>query len=85
MEEIGIELDCEDVALVEAELFELLCSPDRLSEVESNLTNKGFIVESAELQYRPLHPVRIDGDDASKVEKLYELLQVSTIMFGFEA
>ncbi|KHJ95643.1 DNA-binding regulatory protein, YebC/PmpR family [Oesophagostomum dentatum] len=75
MEEIGIELDCEDVALVEAELFELLCSPDRLSEVESNLTNKGFTVESAELQYRPLHPVRIDGDDASKVEKLYELLQ----------
>lgn len=35
-----------------------------------------FVVEAAELQFRPLHPVRIDGDDASKVEKLYELLQV---------
>ncbi|RCN31577.1 hypothetical protein ANCCAN_22638 [Ancylostoma caninum] len=77
MEEIGIELDCEDVVLVEDgdRMFELLCQPGKLSEVESSLTNKGFAVEAAELQFRPLHPVRIEGDDASKVEKLYELLQ----------
>ncbi|EYC02327.1 hypothetical protein Y032_0100g3235 [Ancylostoma ceylanicum] len=77
MEEIGIELDCEDVVLVEdgGRMFELLCQPGKLSEVESSLTSKGFAVEAAELQFRPLHPVRIEGDDASKVEKLYELLQ----------
>ncbi|KAL6727380.1 hypothetical protein Aduo_009260 [Ancylostoma duodenale] len=77
MEEIGIELDCEDVVLVEDgdRMFELLCQPGKLTEVESSLTSKGFAVEAAELQFRPLHPVRIEGDDASKVEKLYELLQ----------
>ncbi|CAJ0598813.1 unnamed protein product [Cylicocyclus nassatus] len=77
MEEIGIELDCEDVALVEGEekSFELLCQPERLSEVERTLVSKGYAVESAELQFRPMHPIRIEGDDAHKVEKLYELLQ----------
>lgn len=43
MEEIGIELDCEDVVLVEEgdPMFELLCQPGKLSEVENSLTNKG--------------------------------------------
>ncbi|KAK6742524.1 hypothetical protein RB195_010035 [Necator americanus] len=77
MEEIGIELDCEDVTLVEDKnpLFELLCEPGKLSDVESTLSSKGFIVESAEIQFRPRHPIHIAAEDASKVGKLYELLQ----------
>ncbi|VDO22966.1 unnamed protein product [Haemonchus placei] len=77
MEEIGIELDCEDVSLVEDEhrLYELVCEPGRLTKVETALTEKGFVVESAELQYRPLHPIHIESEDAAKVGKLYEFLQ----------
>ncbi|VDM75847.1 unnamed protein product [Strongylus vulgaris] len=43
MEEVGIELDCEDVVLIESgdRTFELLCQPDRLSDVEHKLTSKG--------------------------------------------
>lgn len=37
-------------------------------------------VESAEIQFRPLHPVRIEAEDAEKVEKLYDFLQVSRLI-----
>ncbi|KAK6043875.1 DNA-binding regulatory protein, YebC/PmpR family [Cooperia oncophora] len=77
MEEIGIELDCEDVSLVEDEgrVFELVCDPGKLAKVEKALTSKGLIVESAELQFRPLHPIKVESEDAAKIEKLYEYLQ----------
>ncbi|PIO55543.1 hypothetical protein TELCIR_23069 [Teladorsagia circumcincta] len=77
MEEIGIELDCEDVSLVEDEdrVYELVCEPRSLAKVEKALTSKGFTVESAELQFRPLHPVQVESEDAAKIEKLYDLLQ----------
>ncbi|KAK6018786.1 DNA-binding regulatory protein, YebC/PmpR family [Ostertagia ostertagi] len=77
MEEIGIELDCEDVSLVEDEdrVYELVCEPRKLTKVEKALTDKGLIVESAELQFRPLHPVHVESEDATKIEKLYDFLQ----------
>ncbi|ETN76330.1 hypothetical protein NECAME_03493 [Necator americanus] len=85
MEEIGIELDCEDVTLVvdKNPLFELLCEPGKLSDVESTLSSKGFVVESAEIQFRPRHPIHIAAEDASKVGKLYELLQEAEIFHEF--
>ncbi|WKX99577.1 hypothetical protein Q1695_014450 [Nippostrongylus brasiliensis] len=76
-EEIGIELDCEDVSLVADDevVFELVCAPEKVSKVENALVSKGLTVESAEVQFRPLHPIEIEAEDAVKVEKLYELLQ----------
>lgn len=77
IEEIGIELDCEDVSLIDDEhgMYELVCESRRLSKVENALIEKGLTVESAEIQFRPLHPVRIEAEDAEKVEKLYDFLQ----------
>uniref|UniRef100_A0A158P9H0 Transcriptional regulatory protein n=1 Tax=Angiostrongylus cantonensis TaxID=6313 RepID=A0A158P9H0_ANGCA len=45
MEEIGIELDCEDVSLVESDgrTFELVCESENLSKVESALADRGFV------------------------------------------
>ncbi|VDM59397.1 unnamed protein product [Angiostrongylus costaricensis] len=77
MEEIGIELDCEDVSLVESDgrTFELVCESENLSRVESALADRGFSIESAEVQFRPTHPVRVNGEDAAKIGKFYDLLQ----------
>ncbi|KAJ1365886.1 hypothetical protein KIN20_026352, partial [Parelaphostrongylus tenuis] len=77
MEEVGIELDCEDVSLVESDgrTFELVCGWDKLSKVENALVDRGFNIESAEIQFRPTHPVRVDGEDAAKIGKFYDLLQ----------
>ncbi|PAV60477.1 hypothetical protein WR25_10602 [Diploscapter pachys] len=79
MEEYAIELDCENVLSIEDDegvKYELQCEIKNLSKVEKQLQNDGFKVESAEIEYRPLHPVVLQGDDSVQVEKLYEMFQV---------
>ncbi|TKR64284.1 hypothetical protein L596_024849 [Steinernema carpocapsae] len=80
MEEIGIELDCEEVTKTEASeeepaKFELVCEPGNLNNVEKKLAGLGFVVESAEIELRALHPIPIGEADAEKIEKFYEILQ----------
>jgi len=77
MEEIGIELDCEEVTLVAEEVkkFELICDPKKVANVEADLMKMGFSVDSAEIQFRALHPSPLQGEDATKVEKFYEMIQ----------
>ncbi|KJH48809.1 DNA-binding regulatory protein, YebC/PmpR family [Dictyocaulus viviparus] len=77
IEEIGIELDCEDVALVENDerMYQLICESQKLATVECALSDRGFSVESAEIEFRPTHPVRVEGEDLAKIGKFYEFLQ----------
>ncbi|KHN86798.1 putative transcriptional regulatory protein [Toxocara canis] len=78
MEEVGIELDCEDVEVVEGAdggYFELICDLKRLQNVEQKLTARGYDVVSAEVRMRALHTVVINEDDSAKVEKFYGFLQ----------
>ncbi|CAI4230575.1 unnamed protein product [Auanema sp. JU1783] len=77
IEEIGIELDVEEVSIVEddGKKFELLCEPGKLMSIEAELSKQKFTVESAEVEYRAKHPIPVQGDDATKVEKFYELIQ----------
>ncbi|VDK55943.1 unnamed protein product [Anisakis simplex] len=78
MEEVGIELDCEDISLVEddgSRHFELICDIKSLQNVEQKLSSQGYDVLSAELSLRPLHTVTINEQDLVKVEKFYSFLQ----------
>lgn len=71
MEELGIELDCEDVNLVADEsnesIYEFVCDYTNMKKVESQLKTLGFVVLAAELQLRAKHTVPISKEDSAKV------------------
>ncbi|GMS89119.1 hypothetical protein PENTCL1PPCAC_11294, partial [Pristionchus entomophagus] len=78
-EEMGIELDCEQVELIEGEdgksKFEMLCNPKHLTSVEEGLSSQGLVIEYSETEMRPKHPISLPETDQKQVEKFYEFLQ----------
>uniref|UniRef100_A0A2A6BJF1 Taco-1 n=1 Tax=Pristionchus pacificus TaxID=54126 RepID=A0A2A6BJF1_PRIPA len=78
-EEMGIELDCEQVDSIEGEdgktKFEMLCEPKQVNIVEEGLSSQGLVIESAETEMRPKHPISLSEADQKVVEKFYEFLQ----------
>lgn len=78
VEELAIELDCEEVTKVEEEdgdRLEFVTEALNVSKVESALSEKGFSVESAETELIALHPVTLSEAESEVVEKFYEQLQ----------
>lgn len=79
MEELGIELDCEDVSFVVNEsnenIYELICDYVNLRKIENELRSAGYSVVTADLQLRAKHTVPISIEDTAKVEKFYQFLQ----------
>jgi translational activator of cytochrome c oxidase 1 len=78
VEELAIELDCEEVVKIDEEdgpKLEFTTEIGNLNKVENALTEQGYTVELAEAQLIPLHPVPISDSDAAIVEKFYEQLQ----------
>ncbi|KAE9553614.1 hypothetical protein FO519_003159 [Halicephalobus sp. NKZ332] len=78
VEELAIELDCEEVTKVEEEdgdRLEFTTDASNLSKVETALTEKGFSVESAETELIAIHPVTLSEVESGVVEKFYEQLQ----------
>jgi translational activator of cytochrome c oxidase 1 len=78
VEELAIELDCEEVVKIDEEdgpKLEFTTEVGSLNKVESSLTQKGFTIELAEAQLIPIHPIPMSETDASIVEKFYEQLQ----------
>ncbi|MFH4982099.1 hypothetical protein AB6A40_008808 [Gnathostoma spinigerum] len=78
MEEVVIELECEDVALIESDsqpCFEVMCSISQLRQTERKLAELGYSVILAEMQMRAKHTISLSKSDSEKVEKLYEYLQ----------
>lgn len=70
MEEIGIDLDCEDVALVkdgDEQYYELSCSASRVHDVQKKLEDRKLTVISSEQEMRANHTVILNEDDCSKV------------------
>ncbi|GMT18028.1 hypothetical protein PFISCL1PPCAC_9325, partial [Pristionchus fissidentatus] len=78
-EEMGIELDCEQIDSVEGEegkaKYEMLCDPKHVGSVEEGLVKQGLVIESAEVEMRPKHPIALSEADQKVVEKFYEFLQ----------
>ncbi|CAI2349833.1 unnamed protein product [Caenorhabditis sp. 36 PRJEB53466] len=78
MEEVGLELDVEEVTLLQednVEKFELLCDATHLSPLESNLSKAGFSIISSEVDFRAVHPIEVSEAESQKIEKFYDLLQ----------
>uniref|UniRef100_A0AC34FEG4 Translational activator of cytochrome c oxidase 1 n=1 Tax=Panagrolaimus sp. ES5 TaxID=591445 RepID=A0AC34FEG4_9BILA len=78
VEELAIELDCEEVAKVDEEdgpKLEFTTEVGNLNKVESALSQQGYNVEMAESQLIPLHPVIISDAEATIVGQFYEQLQ----------
>uniref|UniRef100_A0AC34REI8 Uncharacterized protein n=1 Tax=Panagrolaimus sp. JU765 TaxID=591449 RepID=A0AC34REI8_9BILA len=78
VEELAIELDCEDVSKVveeEGEKFEFTTSPNNVTKVESALSDKGFKIEAAETELVAQHAISLSAADSALVEKFYESLQ----------
>ncbi|KAK0420874.1 hypothetical protein QR680_014939 [Steinernema hermaphroditum] len=70
MEEIAIELDCEEVTKVDDEegaKFELVCDPGSLSKLESKLSSQWFTVEDAQIELRAFHPIPLSEADSREV------------------
>lgn len=78
MEEIGIELECEEVVKTEvddeSEKFELVCDPRKLNAIESKIESFDFNIVLAETQLRPINErVRVNDSDALHIENFYEV------------
>lgn len=70
MEEIAIEIDCDDVNKFEedgAVFYELICLRNKLAQLLSALEKMGFSVKSSALELRPISPVEIDKHETDKV------------------
>jgi transcriptional/translational regulatory protein YebC/TACO1 len=74
MEELAIEMECEEVEDLGEGRFEFTCALENFSRTEKALTQKGFSVENAELQQHPLHPISLSEEDSSTVNKLFKVL-----------
>uniref|UniRef100_A0A914ZCD9 Uncharacterized protein n=1 Tax=Panagrolaimus superbus TaxID=310955 RepID=A0A914ZCD9_9BILA len=78
VEELAIELDCEEVVKVDEEdgpKLEFTTEIGNLNNVENALTQQGYNVELAESQLIPLHAVSISDAEATIVGQFYDQLQ----------
>ncbi|CAJ0575645.1 unnamed protein product, partial [Mesorhabditis spiculigera] len=78
MEELCIEIECEEVNAVEdlgEKKFEIICQPLDVNKVENTLRSKGISVETAQVEFRALHPVSPSEADTEKITKFYQLLE----------
>uniref|UniRef100_A0A7E4ZT02 Transcriptional regulatory protein n=1 Tax=Panagrellus redivivus TaxID=6233 RepID=A0A7E4ZT02_PANRE len=77
VEELAIELDCEEVTALndDGEKLEFTTEPNNVSKLESELAAKGYTIELAETQLIPLHAITVSEAESTLVEKFYEALQ----------
>lgn len=76
LEELGIELDCEEVSRLDEQEagFELVVASDRANATEEALTAQGYAVENSEVRLVPHHAVSLSAEEFRAVEKFYELV-----------
>ena len=56
-------------------IFEITCEPDDLEAIKEDLSKKGYVFESADVEKVPSTYVSLSGEDAEKMEKLLEHLE----------
>ncbi|CAD5220889.1 unnamed protein product [Bursaphelenchus xylophilus] len=78
MEEIGIELDCEEVVELEKRddgiAVELTVETRNLNKVEQALTDRGYVVENSQVRLIPQHAIPVSPEEMALIDKLYEQL-----------
>ncbi|CAD5215018.1 unnamed protein product [Bursaphelenchus okinawaensis] len=78
MEEVGIELDCEEVVVFEKRdegvAIELTVENGKMHKVESALGEKGYVVENSQVKLIPLHAIEVSEQDMDTINKFYEYM-----------
>lgn len=72
--DLALEAGADDVN-VEDTYYEIYTAPDKLHEVKEQLEGKGVKVSSAEIAMIPKNRVKLDGQAAKQVLKLFEALE----------
>uniref|UniRef100_A0A915EJP8 Uncharacterized protein n=1 Tax=Ditylenchus dipsaci TaxID=166011 RepID=A0A915EJP8_9BILA len=80
LEEVGIELECEDVQIITGDhpndsSFELICAKAHVNKIETELDKRGYQVISAEVQARPFERISMTENDSQKVDLFYKELR----------
>lgn len=70
----ALELGADDLEF-ENNVFEIYTSPDQFQEVRSQLLQKGYELEEAEITYIPQNYNTVSSEDEEKMEKLIEMLE----------
>ena len=71
--ELALEAGAEDMQ-EDGDVFEIYTAPESFNEVHEALQKAGIEIQSAEVSKIPQTHVRLEGDDAKKMLKLYEAL-----------
>lgn len=77
MEEVCIELDCDDVSSFEEDgqiCYELVCSRNKFTHLTNTLAERGFNIKSSALELRAVEPVEITEDDSEKVSQKLDVI-----------
>uniref|UniRef100_A0A0R3S290 Translational activator of cytochrome c oxidase 1 n=1 Tax=Elaeophora elaphi TaxID=1147741 RepID=A0A0R3S290_9BILA len=78
MEEICIELNCDDVNEFEEDgstFYELICVRNKLAQLLSIIEKQGFNVKSSSLELRAINPVEIEKHEIGKIIQFYQTLR----------
>ncbi|VDO57073.1 unnamed protein product [Onchocerca flexuosa] len=78
MEEICIELDCDDVNKFEedgATFYELICVRNKFAQLLAAIEEQGFDVKCSALQSYAINPVEINKHDTEMITQLYQTLR----------
>lgn len=71
--ELALEAGADDMQ-DEGDVFEIYTSPDTFNDVHEALQKAGIEMQSAEISMIPQNYIKLEGDDAKKMLKLYDAL-----------
>ena len=71
--ELALEAGADDMQ-DDGDVFEIYTSPDAFNDVHEALQKAGIEMQSAEVSMIPQNYIKLEGDDAKKMLKLYEAL-----------
>lgn len=73
--EAALEAGAEDVISNEDGSLEVITNPDAFVSVKDKLETAGFVAELAEVTWKPENEVQLQGDDATRMQKLLDALE----------
>lgn len=71
--ELALEAGADDMQ-EDGDVFEIYTSPDAFNDVHESLQKAGIEMQSAEISMIPQNYIKLEGDDAKKMLKLYDAI-----------
>ncbi|NUZ05321.1 YebC/PmpR family DNA-binding transcriptional regulator [Piscinibacter koreensis] len=73
--EVALDAGADDVVTDDDGAIEVLCAPGAFEAVKAALAAAGFVAEVAEVTMRPENSVELGGDDATRMQKLIDVIE----------